>query len=454
MAARSKHILESFVSELSNKVKGFSDIPVKYKFNLAWHIFEHGIKSREHHKFAGHMSIHHLQLEKEFGRANFHIINDDLELFEKTQWSVKKKLTRGFKPTAKVQAIKDRYLRVNNIKPSRLLDGTGRVMKTIPRAILSQNSTGQTDCTWSGAVIKNQIKVDLVALKRLQRKLKSKIKNTPPIDIFTSNEDIKAHDKANRTLEGAGKIIRMANVDLVGRGVIIQHYSPAQSGRIYGVGTSLQNIPRAVRAAALNGLNLYDIENCHYSIVAQLASRHGYRCEAIGHYLTHKKEVRKQLAGDIGLSIDDVKMALTAIIYGAPASSSSWCAIPQKIGSEKSKLFFEHELVKSINAELNEARGIILNGWSKVRGKITNDLGKKIDASEEDKKLLAHILQGIEAKALREVIRLHPDSIELALHDGFVTKDTINIPLIEEAIFQSTGFRLTWSPDFIVEIEP
>ena len=69
--------------------------------------------------------------------------------------------------------------------------------------------------------------------------------------------------------------------------------------------------------------------------------------------------------------------------------------------------------------------------------------------SERAEVRLAHLLQGIEAKALRAVIQAMPHDVLLLMHDGFVTSKRVNTRELEKVVREETGYRLTLSGERI-----
>lgn len=74
-----------------------------------------------------------------------------------------------------------------------------------------------------------------------------------------------------------------------------------------------------------------------------------------------------------------------------------------------------------------------------------NAFGKMIQTKQKSKKpqLLAHLLQGVEALALRTCVEAAPDDVVLLQHDGFTAKRVLDISMLEEAMRIATGFNLT-----------
>jgi hypothetical protein len=249
-------------------------------------------------------------------------------------------------------------------------------------------------------------------------------------------------------LEILGQLIKLAQTDVAGRGFIVHRYAEGRTGRLYARGISLQTAPRIIRKAALHGLYDYDVENCHYAIFSQLAARFDCECAAIGHYLTHKNEVRESIAKAVGISIGQAKMCLLALMFGARLSEWEGNAIPEAIGI-RAKVLFENAQFMAIANEILDGRRVILSRWDKRRTTLLNDMGRAVNLDEPANVRLAHIIQGLEAKALRAAINLYPDEVVLLMHDGFVSKRALDVQLIEKAMYADTGIRLEVAGELI-----
>jgi hypothetical protein len=232
----------------------------------------------------------------------------------------------------------------------------------------------------------------------------------------------------------------------VAPGRVIHRYAQTESGRLYAHNVNLQNAYRPVRQAALHGLYDYDIENCHYSILDQMAMKHGYECKAVKHYLANRTLVRRTLSEEFGIKPKQVKQALLALIYGATFSERPRDALPKILGSvPMAKDFYEHPLFKALGTDIKAARSAILKGQKIYRGGVIQNLrglSMRIKGHAE-RQLIAHLLQGVESMALEAAHELYSDQIVLLQHDGFTaTSARLDIKAIEAAIEAATGYRL------------
>ena len=454
MSSKSDFVPESFIKALRRGIQGFKDWTERQQWHMAKLIWEEGLKRREHRRREGYISIGHRELERGFGRGGFKAMNAATLCFEETpnwHWRdgrpQKQNATKGYRLMPLVQELKDNYLRPRKEAITRLiyLDGKDefRPLKSVPNPIAAKeddDDLGVTASAWRQAKPFNQVPVDLALLRELYEHLTRMLKpeELAQDDLFVRSN---AEDIARR-IEWVGQLIRLAQTDVAGRGFIIHRYAECKTGRLYASGVSLQTAPRIIRKAALHGLYDYDIENCHYSIFEQLASKQGYQAQAVRHYLAHKNEVREGIASRVGIKKEQAKMALLALMFGAKTTERPENAIPQEIGAEKARALYLDREFAAIAKDVRAGRDVILKAWPKRRTTLLNDIGKPVSLKAKPEVRMAHIIQGIEAMAIRSAIGLYPDEIVLLMHDGFVTTRQIDAEAVERRIFAETGYRL------------
>lgn len=450
MGSKDEYVPESFVKALQRGIAGFRKLTDRQQVRMAYLVWEEGTRRRKHNRHNGYMSIGYEYLEAGFGRGRFEEINAALNIFEVTSnwvWrcgrSARKNSTKGYRITDQVRELKEKYLKPRTDKLSKLITMDAKAIRTLPEPIDSKGLDGVTASAWKGSKLLRAVPVDLELLKEihdyLTRMLKPEALAQDDIFARAEAEDIKYR------LEVTGQLIRLAHTDVAGRGCIMHRYAEAKTGRLYAYGISLQTAPRLIRKAALHGLHDYDIENCHYAIFSQLAERYGYRTEHIRYYLAHKKEIRESIAARVGISIEQAKMCLLALMFGAKLSEREENAIPDAIGSDKAAKLFADPDFSCIANDVLEGRAAILKGWPKRRTTLLNDMGRSVLLKESPGVKLSHIIQGIEAKALKAAISLYPDEIVLLMHDGFVATRSVDVALIERRMFEETGYRLELS---------
>lgn len=451
---------EPLVKQLAKDVPGFKSETPQVQAALASLVWIGATKLRQHTVHDGYMSFHHTELAAQFG-GQFKAINARLgflEVKDTWRWSADGKaadvFTKGYRFSPVVQASREAFLakRVTRLsKLSRLLDATGTGFRTPPKAVASTDMAGTPTTRWRAANDDDSLSlvpVDIEALKHLQRDLAKKIDTMrrtghAPRDLWM---DYPSLDYLVDLHEQTAKIIRMAYTDVAGLGNVMHRYVESDSGRLYATGgASLQNAPALIRKAALSGRWDYDVENCHFAIMAQMAKRAGEHCDAIEHYMAHKKPIRAEIAQAVGISIDDTKTCLLALMYGARTTTWHETAIPETIGVDAARRLYALPLFANIADDVKRAgKAILAQHPVNRQGGLPNAFGKSLDTKKHKKasQRLAHLVQGVEALALWTCIERHPGEIVLLQHDGFTAIKQLNKAELEQAIQTATGYAL------------
>lgn len=450
---------ELLVKQLTKDVPGFKSETPQVQAALASLVWIGATKLRQHTVYDGYMSFHYTELAAQFG-GQFKAINSRLgflEVKDTWRWSADGKaadvFTKGYRFSPVVQASRKAFLAKRGTqlsKLSRLLDATGTGFRTPPKAVASTDMAGTPTTRWRAANDDDSlslVSVDIEALKLLQREISQKIKywqrtGSAPHDLWAECPSLDylldLHDKTAQT-------IRMAHTDVAGLGRVLHRYMESDSGRLYSLGgVSLQNAPAVIRQAALSGRWDYDVENCHFAVAAQMAKKAGCPCVAVEHYMANKKAVRREIADTIGISINQAKTCLLAVMYGARTTAWHENAIPQAIG-DKATALFALPLFANIAEDVARARVAILKHHKLNRqGGLVNAFHKSIKAdAHSPEQRLAHLIQGVEALTLLTCIEQHPGEIVLVQHDGFTAAKQLNVAELERAIQTATGYALT-----------
>lgn len=400
-------------------------------------------QQRQHRGDPQAFSMHYRELERDFGRGNFSKLNAAIRLFEvdqhyfsgKGKTASKRRETRRYRLAPDAERIyleeQSRTARRNLVA---LLDGNGRKVRKLPAAVDSLDSKGNKATVWIREQITNLVPVDIGALDKLKAQL-------PAPDLYKA-QDSRKEDYRLRYL---GEVRRLAMTVPAGRGFMAHRYQEASTGRLSATDINLQSAPRAVRKAALSGLWDYDFQNCHYSILEQMAQRYGLACPAIADYLANKAAVRQQLMADIGITEDQAKEALISIIYGARPQASRYVALYDALGEDFGKLrsLVRHQAFKALYRDVQAATRLILSRWPVSRSRLVkNEAGKLVSTALRKDRRMAHLIQGAEAYILRAAFRLYPDKIVLLVHDGFISTGKLDAGLLEAEVLRTTGYRM------------
>lgn len=447
MVSRDDAIPEDFIEHLRRVIPAFKAETLETQMALAWMLLVGPTKRRRHSLYPDNVSFAYQELDKKFGRRKFLAVNTRVGLFDVKLWSKDRGATKGYKPTDAARNAVHRYLEQRSQSTTRLLYGDGRVLKSLPAAVASKGMDGITQTQWRNAkTILDRVQVNVASLKKLQKLLRDERdlwrRTSMPANLFTAASP-DALDRIDRLLECIALILRMAKTDVAGDGYIMHRYVMARSGRLYAKNVNLQTVPTPIKQAALAGLWEYDFANCHYAILMQMAKEFGHECGAIADYLANKKATREAIATAAGISIDQAKMVLLAILYGAIQTVRADSAIPEEIGADRAKLLYESELFQAIKIDIRLARAKILAGWRRTaNGRLSNALGKAIGNNQPAREKLAHLIQGAEAAALHAALDLYPKHIVLIQHDGFASLAKLDTSKIEAAVLAATGYRL------------
>lgn len=445
-AKQDEAVPEDLLRHLQRTIPGFKKEKAAHQWALARMIWIGGSKLRRHDKFEGAMSFHYKELEQAFGRSGFKAINARLGFFVVSEnWSMDKGWTKGYKFSEAVAQAREKYLNRTWRNVTRLILADGRSLKTLPKAVAAKDMRGITATAWRNAKEMNNVRINLPQLRRLQawlRHVRDEWRcGRAPSDLFLEYPNLEIIE---RMAETTSKVIRLAKTDVAGHGYVAHRYVESESGRLYAKDINLQTTPTIIKQAALAGLWEYDFSNCHYAILMQMAAKYGYQCLAIDNYLNNKKATRQAIAEQAGITVSQAKTCLLAIIYGARASTRSGNAIPDEIGMQAAELLYRSPIFTGIHLDIKKARLAILNGWPRTaNGRLSNAMEKAISTKDTDhRQQLAHLIQGVEARALKTAIDLYPDDIVLLQHDGFAATTRLDDKAIMEAVFQATGYRL------------
>jgi hypothetical protein len=459
MATRHETVPEDLLMHLQKTIPGFKREADSCQHALARMVWMGRTKRRRHPHFEGAMSFGYEELEDWFGRGQFTAINDRLGFFRVSDnWLFKLEggvrtddnFTKGYWFTDLVQASRDKYFDRRWRKETRLLFIEGQILKaqkTLPGAFASTDTKGKATRISRAAKGSRELRhvpVDLETLGRLRKWLtgikREWLAGRAPHDLVTQYPSLVVIE---RLYELTSQVIRMAKTDVAGHGYIAQQYTESPSGRWYANGVNLQNSSSLIKEAALAGLWEYDFSNCHFDIIKQMAAEYGYECKAIADYLADKKPTRQAIADQAGISVDQAKVCLLAVMYGARASTWHENAIPEEIGKEAATRLYKVALFNGIVKDVARARAVILKKWPRTaNGSLTNAYGKAISGTDKRARQLAHLIQGAEAKALMVAIDMHPNDLVLLQHDGFVATRKLYVPAITKAVLQATGYLL------------
>lgn len=141
-------------------------------------------------------------------------------------------------------------------------------------------------------------------------------------------------------------------------------------------------------------------------------------------------------------------------MYGAPATTWEHASIPELIGDQAAWRLFRQPAFRQLHTDVIKARSVIVKHFPvQPGGWVENALGLRISRKEKPRLkprfVLAHILQGLEAKALMAVVRQYGDNVQLCVHDGWVTREQIDLNEVTCLIRDAIGIDVEIEETFL-----
>ena len=454
-ANRYEQFDEAFLRYLGRYLPGFKGYAKDVRLALCGMIYEAPTRYRAHSHHEGYSRFTWQELEQSFGRKGFTAINQSLGLFEVLQdagredWSVVEGRTKAYMLTEQASEIRANFLKgCFRRKPTKLLTQDGKELQTLPASAMmakNRHRPNENRRVFKNLPVSTLVPVNLVQVKKLMVNIEARLLAHDAGFIQGELLSEVPKPKFLKSLHQDAAMIVTKARSAHWPGFVLHRYFEIESGRVYadGVG-NLQNCYRVLREAAMTGLYDIDIENCHYSILAQMAASSGYQCTEVLHYLGNKKAVRESLATEFSISTRQAKDALIALIYGAKFSVRAKDALPKIFNSTKlAALIYKHPRFEALQQDITGARQAVLETHPVTNRTIKNKAGlvMRLDGSN-DRQQLAHLLQGVEVVALEAAYRLYPKEIVLLQHDGFAATCQLDTKRIEAAILEATGYRL------------
>lgn len=237
----------------------------------------------------------------------------------------------------------------------------------------------------------------------------------------------------------------------------VPSYSPTRTGRVSEMHGGLQNSCRLIKAAALIGTDLYNYDMISSQVVClhHLMEKYGVDDPWVRAYLADDGS-KNIWANKLGIQVDTWKTCLYATLMCAkPTYREKHTALSRAIyddvggesGHPRAKL---QELETSLQPLYTELDALLLAVHKKMdRNKvgIRNEMKKIIPKGPQQKnsKIMASLLQGLEAAFINELIKNHHKGTTVANeHDGLITTHKISDQAIQKANRKlGTTFKLS-----------
>lgn len=443
--AKRQAVAYSVTNELA-KISGVS-LPAKHIRGAAW-ICSTSVFSRRKHKHrSGCVSITYQTICNIFGnRANFDTANAALKLFKYERvWSRRDHRTIAYALQPNAQHVMQA---AETFSKTPLIDrNTGVQIRTpISQAINSkdargQNRKGQANIPAVVSINRANLKSALSHLRDWQAVLTGEAANEPQTTALSDRLFSKPPEQRLEWLRFAivqtQELLILSDVEHLPTGCIELTYTEAESGRVYGDGAHFQGTIREIKASALAGCWEYDIQACHWAIMAQLSRAAGVPLYNIEGFAGNRQQWRSEIAEQSGLSLPFVKTALTALLYGVGTSG-----LQEELGRAADvELIQNCTEWQALKKDADKGRRAILDVAKRNRGRILNAFGKST-INRNPLAQCAHLLQGIEAKALHAVMESHQESLALLQHDGWTSYDRLEENQLNKEISEAVDMQL------------
>ena len=398
------------------------------------------MNNRPHTTRTDEMSIPYQDLYATLGRGRLQELNNSYHFFDISSENYKENTTRGFTLPNDMQKIFSDHAESLEEDSTELLRQNGKLLSTVPKAIDSRDMLGNPRKGFKEVSPFEKVEIDTDTLQAHLTILLYRRRDPYMID----RPDHSTIAQLNYLITQMGGLKRSCETIVAGRGMKRERYRESEAGRLYAIGEhSLQGMQREIRNTALNGYYDYDMENCHYVIFYQMGLEAGYHPLAVKDYINDTRGTRERVSDDVGITYKQAKIALLMSLYGAADSLNPLRSIPKLICDERRlRVLYGHPTYQSIKMDLWEGRKAILEAHRSKRG-YRNMRGKVISADENPRRILGHLMQGVEAMALEGMMTVNPLSTAVAIHDGFVSPSELNLRSLEQAIQKATGYTFT-----------
>jgi len=222
----------------------------------------------------------------------------------------------------------------------------------------------------------------------------------------------------------------------------------------------LQLMPRNIRDVflATNGYRYdYDIECCNVTLIMQYANicKFEYKKSnpdkkapilkngAILEYMHAKEDIRKQLADEVGVSINQVKKVLTALVNGASVRNC-YGYLYKELGPNVSRAFSRNEFICRLVKDIKSCWDCINSYDDRRKTKVVFFKNGNVQLRKE--KLSCQQKSKIYFELEKKVIDVVSSYISncgigiFKIHDGWVTNNLVDTHELKNLIMYTTSF--------------
>jgi len=217
----------------------------------------------------------------------------------------------------------------------------------------------------------------------------------------------------------------------------------------------IQNIKKENKKIFLAEMGLgnhYDIEACAPNLIKQYAEHTGMDepLTALNQYLNDKNNVRTRISEQMEVPIDIAKIIVNALFCGARIGNNPDFAISQLLGHDISRITWlkEDPYILQLRADIKTCWDYIEPHLPKRYITTKNGIKRKSPLTSKRK---WNLYFEQERKVLDQVNRyLHLTDNKCFLeHDGFVTEHRIDLNDLQDFIYQTTNYNLTFKEEIV-----
>jgi hypothetical protein len=243
----------------------------------------------------------------------------------------------------------------------------------------------------------NSVIVDPLALDSFIRQTKESLNGWLPSEKY--------REALVRNLQVAQQLIQMIKTDDV-EYWLDEKWTQTDAGRIYGLGLSLQRIPKDVRHAALGECHKYDFKAASIAIMTGVAVKinPSLKIAALTDYIKYRSVQRARIAKDIGVSEERIKQVFTSIGFGAEIKDNPFSAVRGLLGQDAYDKLIANTEFRMFKTQLEEVSKTIHKHYPNAGFELCGRTYNPIDPSDGTKRTknqkLAWIYQCFESHAL------------------------------------------------------
>jgi hypothetical protein len=218
-----------------------------------------------------------------------------------------------------------------------------------------------------------------------------------------------------------------------------------QSSRLWN---PLQNLPRYIKRPALakNGYNYnYDIQCCAPRLLLQYARRCGLDSPTplLDQYISNRTEIRSELSTQLGISTDQVKRLINALLNGSVISHREDTSVFLLVGSK-------HTIIDQLktNQYVCELREEIKSLWRSIKPhrpvRTITDVRGRTRTSPLSSRDKAEIYRELELDVIKSVqtYLVKTNNRGLLEHDGWSCSLAIDIDELRTYVRSHTGYMI------------